>query len=1480
MAAAWSNSSDSESESISSEEEEEKANLAFMANIDEKVTSDSFTSFLHKLFPSKTMASSGVSGSVGGYGTAFLTKNGMGSIVAAMDRLKWTKIATLSEVSYPDLIKAFYVCLKTEEDGTLTSMVKGTQIRVTRDLLASLFGVTTSGCSGVHTVDIQAKGLGIVGPEYRLKDVPRSATFSTCTKADSDLMFWAIQNQSINTTEIILERMKFASAQHYGISVVGDISEKMGQAIRAIIGEAQEDQEVAGEIHVIQEEQDVSTAAVQAPTTVEEAVTTPAERAAAPSMEAIATAAEPSSRIEDIPPEDIEPVGHSLEDIPPSSRVASVLRNVLGSIQGTQEELVIGGDQVAEDVPPGHTEEITMEDAPCQGEQEIAHDNIIVEDAPIEGEQSINEQAIAQGEHNAGAPIDDHLREGLMETFVREHLPSHAPPSSSAGPSGPSEESDRPSGKINVDQSEPSRVFGDDEARPSGPVIAEQQQEEERPSGPLSKNPAGPPGPIHVENEHIEEVVVAEEFGPAGPAEDASPQVESVTRAAQVMAKLSVQEGRNLSFHIFVFKQYPQGYLKADILAPILSECERLLPADWEKLYTLSAQQLQELNASQARSNQPLLTPGDFLDANSLHLVWDSFMKWEERYRVFLDLKKIALGTDKYGDFISDQRELHIKRMAPTMGPSYRIELGAFQIVNHLVVYEIVSHLVVYEVCCLLLSVDHLEAGFRLPLPEVAKALLNTWGVSPIQLTPNTWRYICIFGVVCKLKEIRGSADVFRAHFKLSASRASGADIYYAKHRTDRMHIGLSNKYSNNKGWMDRLFFVRHRGGAEWGFPTVIRPAQKDSFPKLIQDEARASDALLRAGVRNGEGYVTEFMLVKYGLNKPWTAAELEAGRDEEANDEFAEQIPVLAHRVYEDDDVAAVVRVPSAVRVGAAVTTALVAPPTAEGRPSKAQALEKGPGRIRLKKKATKEVVPAGARTPREKDDQASRPSAKKRPVLVDESAEEAEQLRARKKQKAVQATPPCDEEGTEEEEDGAQLLLRRKSRAVQSADEGVPRVASTTRPEVAQKMATELGLIFVSEGSESPAGGEAGGSTCARDREPSGASNVGGAERGAPSNIAEVSSRKSREVAASPVRQEEDTGATGVSAPAGVVSSSVVATAPTTILSSEQEVVPAARATAKAAATARASEEVATSTGGILPPMPPSEVVANAEATSKGAEGTGGEAAGAAQDEGSEDDRRPLSEALLKRPPGAPSVAALEATLRRMEEAPRELPASPTASRLDRLARCLELPSEQTPEKSVEGYHPECLVEDGLSDVDVEALADEISKSLGTPKALAIRGQRQKYLYEAQTAFCDELSARHKAREAALEEEVKNLKAALQAARLDVTLARAEKDALAKVMMNAKARAVADYKAGSEYKEDLEQYGARCYRVGLNAGKEVGEQLSWVERAREAFEAAVRECRHRTQDARLDGVRFAQFQSGRMPPSDDDAGPSQQAP
>ncbi|MQL94395.1 hypothetical protein Taro_027052 [Colocasia esculenta] len=97
------------------------------------------------------MAAPGSSDSVGSYSTSFLMadqlerfsavkiklcgkkvvdledleKHGMHSVVEALQRLKWIGICTVSEPSYLHLAKAFYTCFKTEEDWSLTSMVKG-----------------------------------------------------------------------------------------------------------------------------------------------------------------------------------------------------------------------------------------------------------------------------------------------------------------------------------------------------------------------------------------------------------------------------------------------------------------------------------------------------------------------------------------------------------------------------------------------------------------------------------------------------------------------------------------------------------------------------------------------------------------------------------------------------------------------------------------------------------------------------------------------------------------------------------------------------------------------------------------------------------------------------------------------------------------------------------------------------------------------------------------------------------------------------------------------------------------------------------------------------------------------------------------------------------------------------------------------------------------------------------------------------------
>ncbi|MQM22000.1 hypothetical protein Taro_055047 [Colocasia esculenta] len=156
-------------------------------------------------------------------------------------------------------------------------------------------------------------------------------------------------------------------------------------------------------------------------------------------------------------------------------------------------------------------------------------------------------------------------------------------------------------------------------------------------------------------------------------------------RFARVMGHISVQKGNSLAFHRFVYREYNQGHIKSDVLAPILSECERLSPSDQEKLYLLTAQQLVDLNASQARSNQPPLSGAEFLDLNSIHLVRDPFDTWVERYKVYVAMKrelkanqifypisvdqflqhasfgtsifyKMSLGQNEYGTFVEAQR--------------------------------------------------------------------------------------------------------------------------------------------------------------------------------------------------------------------------------------------------------------------------------------------------------------------------------------------------------------------------------------------------------------------------------------------------------------------------------------------------------------------------------------------------------------------------------------------------------------------------------------------------------------------------------------------------------------------------------------------------------------------------------------------------------------------------------------------------------
>ncbi|MQM07222.1 hypothetical protein Taro_040062 [Colocasia esculenta] len=489
------------------------------------------------------MAAPMISGSVGGYSAEFLSpkeqerftfvktkicgnkavdvqnleKSGMSSLVETLRRLKWMDVATFTEVSYLDLVKAFFICLKSEADGSLVSSVKGIKIKIDHELLHTLFGVKTSGHSGVHSVNDEAKGLGIIGPGFRLKDgklyinqmsafnrllhfivcqiiVHRSATFSSCTRADSDIMFWVIQNMEINLASVMIERMKFTSTQiwetksklnvslpyahlltkifkHFGVDVSGAVVEKMGQSIRsrnlkksgfsvqngiwtktsvaegeAIIGDVPEIQEEAADPPADSEIRSAATEQVAAVPVVADQ----AESSSSPILE-----------VESHPPEvQMEEAVAGVADSLPTLIVASILREVLDSLPSTSVASEVGELDVENAMASGHTkclsesvvnvevqaatqQDVIVEETPSQGEQNVKEsesmaeghfEKVVLEEAPAQGEQEdVELHAPIQVEQTGN-------EESLMEIAPKSAAPSQEtqPPASVPVSDGPS----------------------------------------------------------------------------------------------------------------------------------------------------------------------------------------------------------------------------------------------------------------------------------------------------------------------------------------------------------------------------------------------------------------------------------------------------------------------------------------------------------------------------------------------------------------------------------------------------------------------------------------------------------------------------------------------------------------------------------------------------------------------------------------------------------------------------------------------------------------------------------------------------------------------------------------------------------------------------------------------------------------------------------------------------------------------------------
>ncbi|MQL81135.1 hypothetical protein Taro_013590 [Colocasia esculenta] len=636
----------------------------------------------------------------------------------------------------------------------------------------------------------------------------------------------------------------------------------------------------------------------------------------------------------------------------------------------------------------------------------------------------------------------------------------------------------------------------------------------------------------------------------------------------------------------------------------------------------------------------------------------------------------------------------------------------------------------------------------RLPMPEIAKELLRSWKVAPILLTPNSWRTIFVFCIICRKKKIEATADIFRNHFSLACSPQSGMGIVYVKHHTNWMRINFSPRLSNNKGWTGRLFSVGRQQGAnipEWDFPVrVVEPLRRaDTPPFLIREAAAASQLLNTVGVNHAEGYLTEYKLVKCKLSRAWDDKEIATGRDQKEMAGYAEMIPVSLCIIRLDGEGSAKgsAQQAKAVTRGGTVKKALDMATTAE-------ATSLPHTKRKEKRKAAMVELQAGGR-----------------------SSEEgvSDEPRARKKRKMTELMPHVAEGAAvveeEAEEDLEPLLARRSRQRTGTSEERASATPAVDRSEAVMKMSAELGLIMVSDESDRSGGrakspvreaqevlpsegsAEQGGApdegtqlgaedgVVAPDLTPVPAAVCGSGEavlpRGdvpqrsedilppMPPTLVVTEGRVVGEDAAEVIAEDRVVGESATvpgekstQAPGGAEEDHA-ATLAASATENDEEVRLATRQEAVGASRATVSTNVVATTSGSC--RPEGFAIGDVPVSS---------AAAAAGDESSRDDTRPLTEVLHRRLPEVPSAAALEATLRHVEVSPRKLPASPTASRLEQLARCLDLPSELTPERSVEGYQPEGLEDEGTSDVDLEVLVEGMSKSLGILKALAVRG------------------------------------------------------------------------------------------------------------------------------------------------------------
>ncbi|TVU30337.1 hypothetical protein EJB05_21952 [Eragrostis curvula] len=123
---------------------------------------------------------------------------------------------------------------------------------------------------------------------------------------------------------------------------------------------------------------------------------------------------------------------------------------------------------------------------------------------------------------------------------------------------------------------------------------------------------------------------------------------------------------------------------------------------------------------------------------------------------------------------------------------------------------------------------DALRRGMRLPLHDFYAAVLLHYGLAPSQLTPNAWRYMAAFVLLCEEVGVEPMVSVFRHFFSVRAHK--GDSLGWHNFRASPLFTGKFPSSKTYRGWKSRFFFLRSPSTAPWPFPVKWGKPRRAAF--------------------------------------------------------------------------------------------------------------------------------------------------------------------------------------------------------------------------------------------------------------------------------------------------------------------------------------------------------------------------------------------------------------------------------------------------------------------------------------------------------------------------------------------------------------------------------------------------------------------------------------------------------------------------